>query len=114
MGKSELPSFSWGNEPSPFGVPFLRIAFPDQGNDDFAILKPYNPVPLAPHERSEDLDSCIYQGYLLNEKDVHVTMTGCAMSDNFKVTNCILFTFSMVAAHVKVFWLIEFAFEKSL
>ena len=83
--KSELPSFTWSSETTPFGVPLLRVAFPDEGQDDFAVLRSFNPVPLAAHERAEDLDSCIYEGYLLNEKDVHVTVTGCALSDNLQV-----------------------------
>ena len=83
--QSELPSFSWEGDASPFGVPFLKLSFPDQGNDDFAVMRPYNPIPLGPTERAEEMDSCIYQGFLLNEKDVHVTMTGCAYSDDFKV-----------------------------
>ena len=37
-------------------------------------------------EREEDVDKCIYDGYLMNEKDVYVTMAGCINSDNFQVS----------------------------
>ena len=45
----------------------------------------YNPIPVGADERAEEVDNCIYDGYLMNEKDVYVTMAGCANSDNFQV-----------------------------
>jgi hypothetical protein len=82
--QTAVPIFSWQSEPlAP--VPHLKITFPDGSKDDFALLRPYNPVPLGPTERAEDVDACIYDGYLQDEKDVYVTLTGCANSDNFQV-----------------------------
>ena len=80
-----LPSFSWQIDESPFGVPLLRIKFQDGGDDDFALLRKFNPIPIGPTERSESVDDCIYNGFLSKEEDVHVTVTGCAMSDNYQV-----------------------------
>jgi hypothetical protein len=50
-------------------------------------LRRYNPIPAGPNERAEDIDSCIYDGYLKDESDVYVTVTGCASSNNFQVKN---------------------------
>jgi hypothetical protein len=80
-----LPSFVWQNEESPFGVPILKIKFYDGGDDDSALLRKYNPIPMGPMERSDSVDDCIYNGFLSKESDVHVTVTGCAMSNNFQV-----------------------------
>jgi len=33
----------------------------------------------------EDVDTCIYDGYLAQEEDVYVTLTGCAHTDTFNV-----------------------------
>ena len=84
-----MPTFTWLNKASPLGVPLLRITFPDGGEDDVAVLKEYNPIPMGPSERSSDVDRCIYSGILGNEKDVDVTLTGCAMSDNFQVISLV-------------------------
>ena len=80
------PTFTWVGEPAPDQPPCLKITFPDGGEDDVAHLRQFNPIPLAPHERSEDLDSCIFHGYLEFEKDVYITVTGCPESDKFLVT----------------------------
>ena len=82
--QTALPIFTWQNDPLAT-VPLLKISFPDGSKDDFAVLRTYNPVPLGPTERAEDVDSCIYDGYLQDEKDVYVTLTGCANSHNFQV-----------------------------
>jgi len=82
--QNPIPSFSWQQGP-PHQVPLLRIRFPDGDKDDFAILKTFNPIPLGANERAEDVDSCIYDGYLQNESNVYVTVTGCANSDTFQV-----------------------------
>ena len=63
----------------------MRIKFQDGGDDDFALLRKFNPIPIGPTERSESVDDCIYNGFLSKEEDVHVTVTGCAMSDNYQV-----------------------------
>ena len=68
------------------GVPLLRVRFPDGiADDDFVVLMPYNPIPQGRLERAEDMDPCIFQGFLQNEKDSAVTLTGCSLSDNFQV-----------------------------
>ena len=79
------PTFTWFGDSSSDQNPYLKITFPDGGEDDVAILMRFNPIPLAPHERSEDLDSCIFHGYLEKEKNVYVTVTGCPFSDTFQV-----------------------------
>ena len=80
-----LPSFSWEKVNSRQAVPLLRITFPD-GSDDYAVLKSFNPIPLGRDEREEDVDKCIFEGYLMNEKDVYVTLAGCVNSDTFQVS----------------------------
>jgi len=48
-------------------------------------LKSFNPIPVGCDEREEDVDNCIYDGYLMNEQDVYVTMAGCVDSNTFQV-----------------------------
>ncbi len=79
------PTFTWLKDTSSAGVPLLQIDFHDGGNEDVAVLSPFNPIPQGPTEHSEDIDPCIYQGYLKNEKDVHVTLTGCPQTKSFQV-----------------------------
>jgi len=78
--EEEIPKFTWIHAPEPV----LKITYPG-GDYDVAILKQYNPIPLQPNERLEDVDACIYDGYLAKEEDVYVTVTGCAHSDTFDV-----------------------------
>jgi len=87
---AEDPAFSWVNEASADGVPLLRIRFPDGGADDFAVLKVFNPIPQGPLERAEEIDSCIFEGHLQNEKDAFIALTGCPNSDNFLVSKPLL------------------------
>ena len=65
--------------------PLLKVTFPD-GQEDVAVLKRYNPIAVGPNEREEDVDQCIFDGYLSEEKDVYVTVTGCPSTGNFDVT----------------------------
>ena len=62
----------------------LKITYPD-GNVDFALLKEYNPIPSGVNERLEDVDQCIYNGYLQEESNVYITLVGCANTYNFQV-----------------------------
>ena len=78
---SETPTFSWIPNPRPV----LQINYPN-GLSDVAVLNNYNPIPLQSTERQEDVDTCIYDGYLSNESDVYVTLTGCAHTDTFNVS----------------------------
>ena len=87
-GQGMLPSFSWkrvsGRQTA---IPSIKITFPD-GTDDFAVLQHYNPIAQGRDEQEEDIDHCIFDGYLLNEVDVYVTVTGCQHADNFGVIPC--------------------------
>ena len=90
--KSEpTPTFTWVGDLASEQVPLLKITFPEGEEEDVAILMRFNPIPLAPHERSEDLDSCIFHGYMEKEKDVYVTVTGCPFSNTFQVCNLLNF-----------------------
>jgi hypothetical protein len=80
------PSFEWMGQFSSSEALLLKITFPDSGEDDVAVLKRFNPIPVGPQERSEDIDNCIFHGYLLNEKDVYVTVTGCPESKDLQVS----------------------------
>ena len=81
----ELPSFSWERVSSrQTSMPIMKITYP-HGTEDYAILQRYNPIPQGRDELEEDIDQCIFDGYLLNEKDVYVVMTGCPHSDSFEV-----------------------------
>jgi hypothetical protein len=62
----------------------LKITFPD-GSEDTAVLKRFNPIPAGPNEREEDVDPCIFDGYLRQEDDSYVTVTGCPLTGNFDV-----------------------------
>jgi len=62
----------------------LKITYPN-GLSDIAVLKSFNPIPVQSYERLEDVDPCIYDGYLANEENVYVTLTGCAHTDTFNV-----------------------------
>jgi hypothetical protein len=67
--------------------PLLRISFPDGVEDDFAVLRPYNPIPFGRNEPASSRSKCIYDGYLTNEENVYVTVTGgCAGSKSFRVS----------------------------
>jgi len=78
--EDQIPKFSWIQT----AEPVLKITYPN-GGSDLVTLKPFNPIPLQSGEREEDVDSCIYDGFMANEKDVYVTVTGCALSDTFNV-----------------------------
>jgi len=78
--EDETPQFSWIHTTEPV----LKITYPN-GASDFVTLRQYNPIPLQPAERQEDVDSCIYDGFLAHEKDVYVTVNGCAHSETFDV-----------------------------
>ena len=79
------PSFEWINPLSSDKAPKLKISFPDGGEDDVAVLQRFNPIPTGPATRFEDVDNCIFHGYLLHEKDVYVTVTGCPDSTTMQV-----------------------------
>ena len=78
----ELPTFEWVD------LYALKIVYPD-GNIDFAYLKRYNPIPIGPNERAQDVDPCIFRGLLEQEKTVHVTLAGCPFTKNFQVIDIV-------------------------
>ncbi len=82
-----MPSFEWmRNENSSTGVPLLRIRFQDNGTDDFAVLNKFNPIPQSPNESVEEMDDCIFSGFLKDESNVYVTLTGgCPFENSFEV-----------------------------
>jgi len=75
-----------GKDP-PIPKPVLRITFPDGLEDEFVELNYNNPIPQSHLERAEDVDPCLFDGYLSNEKDVYVTVTGCPETGTFNVSN---------------------------
>jgi len=81
-----IPSFSWvENRASEAGVPILKVTFPGNNEVDFIHLRHFNPIPLQPHERKEDVDLCIFEGHLENEPDVYAVLTGgCPFEDTFQ------------------------------
>ena len=78
-----VPSFKWVQN---FVEPFERliIRFPDNGTEDVALLKRTNPIPVTDYENG--VDTCIYQGYLRDEKNVFVSLNGCPRSMTFDVS----------------------------
>ena len=51
--------------------------------DDVALLERYNPIPSA---SGENVDPCIFGGWLKNEPRVRVAVSGgCPYSDTFEV-----------------------------
>ncbi len=77
----DLPTFSWESNGIEIS-PNLRINFPD-GSEDVAVLKEFNLIDQRSFD--EEIDPCIFDGFLKFEKDVYVTLTGCANTNNFQV-----------------------------
>jgi len=92
--QANAPSFTWlENRASQEGVPILRVTFPDTNDVDFIHLRQFNPIPIQPHERAEDVDPCIFEGHLENEPDVYAVLTsGCPYENSFQVWAFIAFT----------------------
>ena len=79
-----LPSFEWVSNGA--ALPLLKINFPDGKSSDLANLKHFAIAPAGRNEDSAKVDNCIYDGYLTNEKNVYITLTGgCAHSKSFEV-----------------------------
>jgi hypothetical protein len=55
--------------------------------DSAELSAAHHIIPRGRDEREEDVDHCIFDGHLRNEKDVYVTLTGCPFSDNFEALN---------------------------
>jgi len=90
-----VPTFEWAqDEVSPDGVPLLSINFHDGRKNDVAILKRFNPIPEGKNEREEDIDNCIFDGFLRDEDKVYVTLTGgCPFEDTFDVNNKLIINY---------------------
>jgi hypothetical protein len=88
LSQSTVPSFTWGTV-SDVNLGFdavLYIRFPDGDNDDVALLKRVNPIPVVSGEAEADVDPCIFIGNLRDESDVTVTVTGgCPNENNVEV-----------------------------
>jgi hypothetical protein len=78
----DIPSFSWStSKKSPSGIPLLNIMIPNEDPD--VALFSYS--SLSDHENSNT--DCILEGYLRDESDVFVTLTGgCPFSNSFEVS----------------------------
>ena len=65
----------------------MSINFHDGQPNDVAILKQFNPIAKSLNEREEDVDNCIFDGFLKNEEKVYVTLTGgCPFEESFDVS----------------------------
>ena len=52
-----------------------------------AILSHYNPIPIEADQSRSAVDPCIFKGYLKNEQDSEVLVTGgCPGDDTFDVS----------------------------
>ena len=88
--RESTPTFTWLNERSPTGIPLLEIKFPDTGEIDVAVLNRYNPIPVEIDETRSEVDECIFKGFLKNELNAQVALTGgCPGDKSFDVIiNC--------------------------
>ncbi len=84
---AKKPSFNWLNDrTSETGIPLLQVNFPDGNQKDYIHFKRYIPIPKQPHERDEDVDPCIFEGYLENEPEAFAVLTGgCPFHSSFEV-----------------------------
>ncbi len=65
----------------------LRITFPDDEDDDFAMLKPLDASARTSPQDLGDAKSCILIGNLLHDSSVLVTVAGaCPLERSFEVT----------------------------
>jgi hypothetical protein len=54
----------------------------------------FNPIPRGRNEKEEDIDGCIFDGFLRTEDKVYVTLTGgCPFEDSFEVTDEDIYTY---------------------
>ncbi len=69
-----------------FGIPLLKVTFPDDNYFDYIHFNTFNPIPMQPHEKEEDIEPCLFEGYLEKEVDVYAVLTGgCPFNDSFEV-----------------------------
>jgi hypothetical protein len=105
-----VPTFTWLEDQfSPDGIPLLSINFHDGKPNDVAILKQFNPIPRQRKEREENIDKCIFNGYLRDESTVYVTLTGgCPFDKTFDVR----MTFNCCENHIFICIVIAFLCAK--
>jgi hypothetical protein len=85
--EDHLPSFMWDPvEKSDDGIPLLHIRFPDGGPSDVAHLKRFNPIAKLEREKEEDIDNCIFNGFLRDGGNSVVLTGGCPFEDNFEMS----------------------------
>ncbi len=85
------------------------MIFPDHQHVDYIHLKHFIPIPKQPDERNEDVDPCIFEGYLENEPEVYAVLTGgCPMEDSFEVFFLELMLFHDGYKHESLFSKLQF------
>jgi hypothetical protein len=92
VGAKRSPTFTWLEERSEDGIPLLEIRFANNDDEDvedvegdssdFAVLSRYNPIPVELDESRSPVDQCIFKGFLLNEPNAQVALTGGCPGDN--------------------------------
>jgi len=74
------------NKVSNFGIPLLRVSYPDNTKVDYLHLKQVSPKPRQPEERIEENEECSFEGHLENEPKVYAFLRGgCPFDDSFEV-----------------------------
>ena len=101
---ANVPKFSWSQEGcSRDGIAHLNVIFPDSDITDIAILSPANPIPRQAEELDQDVDNCIFTGFLRDEPDSVITLTGgCPFEDSYEV----IFISVLLQWHVISSWLL--------
>jgi hypothetical protein len=94
VGAKGSPTFTWLEERSEDGIPLLEVHFTNNKDDDedveevegdssdLAVLSRYNPIPVELDESRSPVDQCIFKGFLLNEPNAQVALTGGCPGDN--------------------------------
>ena len=67
--------------------PFVSsINFHDGKPNDVAILNQLNPIPRQPTESEDQIDRCIFGGFLRDEPAVYAVLSGgCPFQNTFEV-----------------------------
>jgi len=89
-GDGEKPSFAWvEHKTSNYGVPLLKVVYPDMKNADYLHLKQISPIPKQSGDGiKEEEDRCNFEGHLENEPEVNAFLKGgCPFDDSFVVLN---------------------------
>ena len=86
FSEKPLPSFTWDVSEEVDNLPIvkLKVEFNDGGLPDMAQLTRIKNDDMTPAEE-EAHNECILSGYLMDEDDVDVTVSGCPGSDTYQV-----------------------------